>query len=826
MLQALTQDIRFAFRQFRKRPGFTALTILILALGLGANTAIFSIVNAFLLRSLPFKEPDRLVALFERNVVNYDEQRNWVAPANFLDWQKLSTSFEQIAAYVTGNSNLSSSTNTFEPERIDFCACSGNLFSTLGVPPLLGRDFRSDEDRYGAPRVVAISYGLWQRRFGAAPNVIGKRVRIDSEDYQIVAVMPRGFAFPSRTIEAWSPLLTFLPPERQKRHDTHFLQPIARLKPGVSVEKARAEIDGIAARYKRTHPQDVSGRGGNVLPLHDSLVWDVRTSLLLLLGAVGCVLLIACVNVANLLLTRATGRIREVSIRAAVGASQNRIISQLLTESILLALAGGVVGVFLAISITEILISHAPGADAILPAGRLPLDPMVFLFVFCVSLLTGIAAGLYPAIQSSRTDLTNSLKDSSRSATPTRSHGRFRSILVTAEVALSMVLLVAAGLLLRSFSHLYRVNPGVRIDHTLTMAVSLPDASYQKPPKTAAFLTQLTDRIQTIPGIKSAGLTTCAPVSGHCDDLVFHIEGEELPAGQMRDALDRAADPGYFAAVGLPLIRGRLFSPQDGIGFDEKHPKMGAVVISASTAKTYFAHEDPIGRHIFFGIDLARQQLTGTPVPRYEVVGIVGDTVTDLDQKIRPTVYLPILDGRWSEFYVVLHTAFEPHSAISAARKAIDQLNPDLAVYDVHTMDELIGQSASDRQFSMLLFGSFAGLAVLLAAVGLYGVLSYAVSQRRGEIGIRMALGASNSDVSRLVLKQGMTPALAGIVIGILVALFASQLLRTLLFGISPVDPLTFVLVPPLLLGIAGLACYIPAVRAARIDPTLALRTE
>ncbi|MBV9081188.1 MAG: ABC transporter permease, partial [Acidobacteriaceae bacterium] len=661
MLQALGQDIRFAFRQFRKRPGFTALAVFILALGLGANAAIFSVVNAFLLRSLPFKEPDRLVALFERNVVNYDESRNWVAPANFLDWQKLSTSFEQMAAYTTGPFNLSSSTNSFEPERIDGCACSGNLFSTLGVFPLLGRNFRRDEDRYGAPHVVAISYDLWQRRFGAAPNIIGKRIRLDSEDYEIVAVMPRGFAFPSRTVQAWSPLLSFLPPDRQKRHDTHFLQPIARLKPGVSVEKARAEIDGIAARYKRTHPQDVSGRGGNVVPLHDSLVWNVRTSLLLLLGAVGCVLLIACVNVANLLLTRAAGRVREVSIRAAMGASQNRIISQLLTESILLSLAAGLAGAFLAFSITQILISHAPGADAVLPAGKIPLDPMVFLFVFCISLLTGIAAGLYPAIQSSRTDLTHSLKDSTRSATPTRSQGRFRNILVTAEVALSMVLLVAAGLLLRSFSQLYHVNPGVRLDQTLTMALSIPDASYEKPAQRAAFLRQLTERMQTVPGVKSAGLVTCVPVAGHCDDLVFHIEGEELPAGQMRDALDRGADPGYFAAVGLPLIRGRVFSPKDGIGPDEKHPKMGAVVISEAMAKTYFPHEDPIGKHIFFGIDLARQQLTGNPVPRYEVIGIVGDTIAHLDEAIRPTVYLPILDGRWSEFYVILHTAIEPH---------------------------------------------------------------------------------------------------------------------------------------------------------------------
>ncbi len=766
MIQTLGQDIRFAWRQFRKRPGFTVMAIVILALGLGANTAIFSVVNAFLLRSLPFKQPDRLTALFERNVVRNDVPYNWVSPGNFLDWQKLSTSFEQMAAYTISSVNLSSASNSFEPQRVEDCPCSGNLFSTLGVSPLLGRTFRSDEDRYGASHVAIISYSLWQRRFGGIPNIIGKSIRLDAENYEIVGVMPRSFAFPYRTVDVWHPLLTVLTPDRQRRHDTHFLRVVGRLRSGVSVGQARAEIDGIAARYKRSHPDEVTGKGGNVVLLHDSLVHDVRTSLLILLGAVGCVLLIACVNVANLLLTRAAGRTREVSIRAAIGASRSRIVSQLLTESILLALAGGVLGVLLAISIAQLLVAHAPGANAILPAGDIPLDPRVFLFVFAVSLATGIAAGLYPAVQSSRTDLTNGLKDTTRSSTPSRSHGRFRNILVTAEVALSLVLLVAAGLLLRSFSHLYQVKPGVRTDHTLTMAVSLPDVNYKTPAQISAFVSQLADHMQTVPGVVSSGLVTCAPVVGHCDDLVFFIEGHPLPPGQMMDALDRAADPAYFTAAGIPVLRGRTFTKQDGIGFDEKHPKMGSVVISESMAKTYFPHEDPIGKRIVFGIDIDKQKFKGNPVPRYEVIGVVGDVLSGIDQKITPTVYMPLLDGAWDQIYVLLHTAVEPHSIASPARSEIEKLNPDLAVFEVRTMDEIIGHSASDRQFSMLLFGSFAGLALLLAAVGLYGVLSYAVSQRKSEIGIRMALGASNSDVSRLVLSEGMKPAIAGIILG------------------------------------------------------------
>ncbi len=824
-MQTFIQDIHFALRQFLKRPGFTFMAVLILALGLGANTAIFSVVNAFLLRPLPFKQPDRLTAVFERNVVG-DEPYNEVSPGNFLDWQKLSTSFEQMSAYNIGPMNLASASSSFVPERIDGCECSGNLFSTLGVAPMLGRSFRPDEDRYGAPRVAVISFSLWQRRFGGVQNIVGKQIRLDGENHEIIGVMPAGFGFPYRTVQVWTPLLADVPPDRQIRHDTHFLQIVARLRPGVSVERARAEIDGIAARYKRAHPEEVTGRGGNVVLLHDSLVRDVRTSLLVLLGAVCCVLLIACVNVANLLLTRAAGRAREVCIRAAIGASRTRIVRQLLTESILLALAGAAVGAMLAVSIAEILASHAPGADSVLPPGSVPIDAVVFLFTFGIALLTGIAAGLFPAMQSSRTDLVNGLKDSSRSATASRSHGRLRNILVIGEVALSLMLLVAAGLLLRSFSRLYQVNPGVRIDHTLTMAVSLPDASYKRPAQISAFLTQLSDRMQSVPAVISAGLVSCAPVDGHCDDLVFYIEGRPLPPGQLLDALDRGADPRYFTAAGIPLLRGRTFTNQDGIGFDEQHPKMGAIVISASMAKTYFPNEDPIGKHIFFGIDVEKQRRQGKPVPRYQVIGVVGDTITSLDHKIQPTIYFPLLDGRYSEVYVLLHTAVEPHSVIYAARNTIEKLNPDLAVYEARTMEEILGRSASDRQFSMLLFGSFAGLALLLAAVGLYGVLAYTVSQRRSEIGIRMALGADNSAVSRLVLKEGMKPAIAGVMLGLAGAAFASQILKSLLFGIAPTDPLTFFLVPILLLAVAAVACYVPAARAARIDPTVTLRIE
>lgn len=823
-VETFVQDIRFAIRQLVKHPGFAVTAVLVLALGIGANTAIFSVVNAFLLRPLPYKDPGRLMGLFERDPIDIPggDPYNDVAAGNYLDWRKLSTKFEQIGAAEDGGAfNLSSPSNSFEPQRVEASPCSSNLFATLGVQPILGRAFRPDEDRWGAPRVTIIGYGLWRRRFGGAPDVIGKQVRLDGELHQIVGVMPRGFAFPYRNDEVWVPLLQNVLPEYQKSHENHFLLVVGRLGPGVSVEAARAEIDGFAKRYKHQHPNEVSGKGGSVISLQSYLVNDVRTSILVLFGAVGCVLLIACVNVANLLLTRAAGRTREVAIREAVGASRGRIIRQLLTESVLLALIGAGGGLLMAAFLTEILVTHAPGADAIIPPGSLSADPFVFLFAFVIALVAGAAAGLAPAIQSSRTDVANSLKESTRSATGTRSQGRFRSVLVAAEVALSLVLLVAAGLLLRSFARLYRVNTGVRVDHTLTMGIALADPNDDQHAKIAALLRQLSANLRSVPGVVSSGMVTCPPVGGHCSDFTFTIEGHPLPPGQFMDGLMRAADPNYFDAAGIPLLRGRTFNQQDGIGFDKKHPRLGAAVISESLAKKYLGRTDPIGQEIVF-----ESAGSDRPTRRYRVIGIVGDVLKHLDAKIEPTFYLPLFDGNEDEIYIVLHTSVEPHSVTSAVRREIHRLDPDLPLFQIRTMEEMLGQSASDRQFSMMLFMSFATLAVLLAAVGLYGVLSYSVTQRQSEIGIRLALGADISRVRGLVLKQGMKPAGFGVLAGLLVAPVAAYVMKSLLFGIGPLDALTFVSVPILLLSIAGLACYIPSVRATRIDPTVALRSE
>ena len=825
---SLPQDIRFAIRQLAKRPGFTIAAVSILALGLGANTAIFSVVNAFLLQPLPYKDPARLMGLFERDPVGPagSTPYNAVAAGNFVDWQRMSQSFERMAAAASGAFNLSSPSEAFVPQRVDGAIASATLFATLGVDPLLGRGFLPEEDAYGARKVAVISYRLWQERFGGAADILHRQIRLDGENHEIVGVMPRGFAFPYQTTDVWVPLMAAILPEQARNHGNHFLQVVGRLRQGVSVEQARAEIDNLAWRYKREHPQEFSGRGGNVVPLHSYLVRDVRESLLALLGAVGCVLLIACVNVANLLLARSVGRTREVAIREAVGASRGRIFRQLLTESLLLSLMGGFAGVVVAAFVTDALVTRAPAADSVLLHGTVHADPLVFLFTFGLAILAGVAAGLYPALESSRTDLVTSLKDGTRSATAGRSHSRFRNALVAAEVALSLLLLVSAGLLLRSFAKLYGVQTGVRAENTLTVGLSLPDPDDTQHEKISSFLRELSDRMQGIPGVIDAGIVSCPPVGGHCSDYVLKIDEIPTPPGQDFDALARGADPNFFRAAGIPLLAGRTFTRQDGVGFDKKHPKPGAIIISESLARQFFHGVNPLGKHINFGSNEGAQGGDALPVAHHEVIGVVGDVLQHLDSAVRPTFYLPILDGDYDEVYIVLHTAVEPHSVTAAVREEVHKLDANLPVFSVRTIDEIIGHSAADREFNLMLFGSFAALAMLLAAVGLYGVLSYAVSQRRAEIGIRLALGARHSQVLSEVLRQGLTPAFVGVGVGLAAALFAGQVLKRLLFGIEPTDAVTLSLVPVLLLLVSLAACYLPARRAALVDPTEALRAE
>ncbi|HME99922.1 MAG TPA: ABC transporter permease [Terriglobia bacterium] len=824
-LETFGKDLRYAVRGLLRSPGFTVVAVLTLALGIGANTAIFTVVNTFLIRPLPYPEPDRLVSLFERNVVG-DEQQMSVAPGNFLDWQKAATSFERMAATGIRIITLTSDNAGTVPERVGVCACSATLFQTLGVKPRIGRVFTSEEDRFGATRLVVISYALWQRRLGGAADAVGKSIRLDGEDHQVIGVMPRDFLYPHRIVEVWRPLLAGLPPQQQIRHDLHNLSVVARLRPGVSVEQAYAELDGIAARYKKDHPDEATGKGGNVIPLHRQLVQNVRSSLIVLLAAVGCVLLIACVNIASLLLTRTASRTREISIRSALGAGRGRIVRQLVTESVILALAGGVLGALLAISITSVLVENAPAAVVLVPAGTVPIDYRVFLFAFGIATLSGIGVGLFPAIRVSRADLANDLKSGGRSTTAARSQARMRNGLVAVEIALSVMLLIASGLLLRSFLLLYQVRTGVRLDHTLTMNVNAPFASYREPAQRVALLNEINQRLRNVPGVKSVGLTSCPPVSGACNILFYYVDGRPFVLGKVLTAMERSVDLSYFTAAGIPLLRGRTFTERDGIGPDVNDPKLGSILISESMAKTVFPGEDPIGKQIFFDFEVQRGRIQAVPVPRYQIIGVVGDVLAALDAQPSPTLYRPLLDVANAGATVFMHTAVDPKSVIRPAQDEIHRIGSTLAINRVQTMDELLSVSVAGRQFNMTLFASFAAMALLLAAIGLYGLVSHTVSQRKGEIGIRMALGATRAAVNKMVMLQGLKPAIAGVSIGVVAGAFAVRVLQSQLFGVTPADPATFVIVPIVLLIVATLACVLPAVRATRLDPTVALRAE
>lgn len=811
MLSAIAQDLRFSFRHFRRTPGFTITVVLVLALGLGANTAIFSVVNALLLRPLPYRHPERLAALYEREVMPGGDAFNSVSPGAYQDWREQARSFGQIAAYLTRPVTIANSGDALPPQRTEAAAAARELFSLLGVAPALGREFSAEEDRHGASHVAIIGYGLWQQRFGGLPEAIGKRITLDNEDCRIIGVMPRGFAFPTKDTEIWLPLGRYRDPA-ERPHDAHNLRVIGRLRAGDTVEQARAEIDGISARYWQSHRENFVAQGANAVPLRDSLVRKTRTPLLVLFGAVCCVLLIACVNVANLLLARAAGRGREVAIRAAIGADRGRLVRQLLTESVLLAVAGATVGVGLAQFIAGALVARAPGADYVLSPGQSAIDWRVFAFSFALALAVGMAAGLFPAVQFARVDVAAGLRDFGRSMTPGRSHGRFRNVLVASEVALSLVLLAGAGLLLRSFARLMDVHPGVRVDHTLTMEIPIVA---QPNDKLLAFYRELPARLASLNGVKDAGLVSCMPVAGHCNDQGFVIEGVPVAPGRVMDALTREASAGYFRAAGIPVLRGRVFDEHDGVG-EANH----FAVISEAMARTFFGAEDPLGKRVRFGVaDPAKAQ-------RFEIIGVVGDVLTRLDAKPEPIIYRPMGYRSYDALYVVMHTTAAPLAAAAAARAEIGRLDPALAVDRVMPMEDVVGESAADRQFQMLLFGGFAALALALAAAGLYGVLSYAVSRRRAEIGLRMALGASGAEVRRLVLRDGMMPAAIGVLVGLPVAALACQIMKGLLFGVGAIDPVTFGAAPVLLLAVAAVASYVPAARAARVDPNITLRCE
>jgi putative ABC transport system permease protein len=808
-METLWQDLRQGARSLFRQPTFTIVAVITLALGVGANTAIFSVVHAVLLQSLPYPDADRLVMVWETKRSNPSLQ-NVINMGNFFDWKEQNRVFEDMAAFGNTSVNL---TGVGEPEKIPSQLATTNLFTILGVKPILGRTFAPDEGKPGQPGVVVISFGLWQRRFGADPRIIGRKLNLDGAETTVIGVMPAGFnwrvnaaSITAKMTEIWSPWQV---EERNRRGRGPMA--VARLKPGVSLAQAQAEMSAIHSRIERQYSEFNAGWGVNLVPLREQFAGKIRLALLVMLGAVGMVLLIACANVANLLLARAAGRQREVAVRAALGANRSRIIRQLLTESLLLAGLGGMAGLTLASWGTDLLVSLAPPDLLNLP--QVKLNAAVLGFTLGISLLTGVIFGLAPAIEATRLNLSESLKEGGKSAGGMRAR-RLRNSLVVLEVALALVLLVGAGLLIRSYALLQGIDPGFNAKNVLTMGVSLPGSKYDNDQKRVNFFRQAIAEMQALPGVESAGAVNSLPFASYHSGTSVDIEGRPLlPVAQKLKTGVMVTDANYFRAMEIPLKRGRLFTDREAA--EMRH----VVVINEAFARQHFPNEDPLGKRVTIYMKDDNQPC--------EVIGVVGDSKhMNLDAEVRPMSYWPHPELASSGMTFVIRTRGDAASVTSAARNVIRALDPEQPVADVRTMESLIGTSMARARFNTLLLTTFAVVALLLAGVGIYGVMAYSVAQRTREIGVRMALGARANDVLRLVVRRGMTLALAGVAMGVAASFALTRLMETMLFNVSVTDPLTFAGIPLLLALVALLACLIPARRAAKVDPMVALRYE
>jgi putative ABC transport system permease protein len=811
-IETLFQDLRYGIRMLLKHKGFTIVATLTLALGVGANTAIFSVVNTVLLRPLPFQEADRLMMLGAVDA-RKDGGLSSISYPNFVDWRAQSGSFERLAAFRVRSFAL---TGSDEPARLNGVVASAELFTLLGVEPTLGRSFRTEEDNAGAS-VVIISHGLWRRRFNSDPQVIGRNITLDNRSHIVVGVAPAGFQFPiaAEPADLWTTIAYDAAGDdpMTAQRGLGYLRVIGRLKPEVNITQAQADMDGIARRLERQYPDDNAHWGPRLVPALEQLVGGVRRPLLILFGAVGCVLLIACANVANLLLARATARRREIALRAALGAGRGRIIRQLLTESALLALAGCVCGWLLALGCLETLLSLIP--ENIPRLQEIRLDGRVFGFTLLVSLLTGVIFGLAPALQAAKTELTETLKEGGRSGEGARG-ARLRSALMIAEVAIALVLMVGAGLLLKSFWRLLQVNPGFDPRQALTFRLSLPDSKYPAP-RAVAFFEQLQARLQNLPGARSASVTFALPFSKSGIVTGLDIEGRPVAPGDRPDIDCQIVLPEYFRTMGIRLIKGRDFSARDDLN------ARPVAIINETLARRFFPNEDPLGKRIHPDIAAGPDD-----APIREIIGVVNDVrYRSMTADVPPEVYMPypqlaVTTGMW----IALRTDVDPRGLISAARAEVQALDKELPVFEVKTLDQYVSGAVAHQRFSALLLLLFAVLSLLLTAVGLYGVISYSVTQRTHEIGVRRALGAQTHDVLKLVVKQGMKLTLIGALLGLGGALALTRLLQTLLFGVSATDPLTFAVIVLLLIAVALLACWVPARRAAKVDPMTALRFE
>jgi putative ABC transport system permease protein len=810
LLGDLTQDIRYALRVLAKNPAFTIIAVIALALGIGANSAIFSVVDAVLLRPLPFKHPEQLVMLWE-NAAHQGFPKNTPSPANFLDWQKQAQSFTGIAAMAERSFNL---TGVGEPERLDGRRVSANLFELLGVPAMLGRTFVPEDDKPGT-HVVLLSYSLWQRRFGSDPAVIGRALTLNGESYTIVGVMPRLVqlsGYENVSDQLWVPIA--FPAEEAAQRGNHFLEVIARIKPGVTLKQAQAEMETIAARLEQQYPDYNMRIGAVVVPLHEQVVGDIKPALLVLLGAVGFVLLIACANVANLLLARAAVRQKEIAVRLALGANQSRLIRQFLTESVLLAMFGAGLGLLLAFLGLRALRTFIPAS--ISQAETIHIDARVLIFTVLIAVVTGVAFGLAPAIQGSHLNLNDTLKEGGRDSAGGSKGNRVRSLLVIGEVAISFVLLIGAGLLINSFFHLRNLDPGFRADHLLTMKVDLSEVKYPDRERRAAFFDEVMRRIHELPGVQSAAVADNLPLTYNGNSMTIGVEGvTDPPPGQRPDVIFRAIGPGYFKTMGIPIVGGRDFTDQD------KPDSKDVVVISEKTAQHFWPGQDPIGKRLKPGSSTSKSEWR-------EVIGIVKDVrQNDLIAPPKMQMYFSYRQPKEiAANALAVRTTVEPMSLAGSVRNAIWSVDKDQTVADIDTMDHIVAKAVARQRFSMLLLGVFAALALLLASVGIYGVMSYSVAQRTREIGIRMALGARRADVLQMTVGQGLKLVGAGMILGLGAAFLLTRVMATLLYGISATDPITFIGISVVLLAVAVLASYVPALRATKVDPITALRAQ
>jgi len=805
-MTTLLQDLRFGLRLLRKNPGFTVVAIVALALGIGANSAIFSVVNTVLLRPLPYPHPDRLVWIWAHSPTR-GIPFHFFLYSDFADWRKQARAFEAMSAYFPRAVTLTSR----EPERVPSLQVSAGFLRVFGVQPMLGRDFLVEDDRPGAPRVTLLSHGFWQRRFGSDPNLIGTSVRLDSSDYTVIGVLPAGFQAANLTAHFYTPLA--LAGSRTGPDRYFSIGALARLKPGVSITQAQTETNALSDRLNAQYFHR-GKRGLRLWGLREFLVRDVRLSLLVLLGAVALVLLVACANVANLLLARAGARHKEIAIRATLGAGRLRIIRQLLTESGLLSLLGGGFGLLLACWGVKLLVVAGPARYPMLREAR--LDAQALWFTLGISLLIGLIFGLAPALSVTKAGVYEALKEGGRGSGESLRRTRLRSLLVVWEVALALMLAIGAGLLLKGFLKLQEVKPGFNPAGVLTAGITLPAAKYATPHERNAFFEQLLRESERLPGVRAAGMMSALPLGPINTGTAIHLEGRPEPRPEDAPTVwVRSASAGYFRALGIPLLKGRHFSQQD----TDAAPRVA--LINQTMARRFWPSEDALGKRLAAGLT------HGPQTPWITVVGVVGDIRhTSLAQPPEPEFFLPYPQRPEPQMFLAIRTTADPAGFAPLLRAAVAAVDKDQPISEVGSLERSLADSIAPQRFAMLLLGAFAGLAVALAALGIYGVTSFMVTRRRHEIGVRLALGALRRDVLRLILGQGMSLALIGLGIGLAAALALSRVLRSLLFGITATDPLVFLAVPLLLAAVAALASYLPARRATRVEPVLALRHE